>query len=199
MKDLRTAVVSLVLFSVALGVGYPLVIGLVSRLVFPEQATGSLLRDNGGAVIGSRLVGQPVTDPAYFWPRPSALPEPRAMTSSGTNAGPSGFIDDKGTLGPNPVLVAAVRSRIAALRAADPGNAALVPIDLVTASGSGLDPDISPAAAYYQVTRVARARGLEPQRVRHLVQTHVEGRSLGLLGEPRVNVLALNRSLEALR
>lgn len=198
MKELRPALLSLLLFSLLLGIGYPLAIGLASRLAFADQATGSLLRDGAGNVIGSRLVGVPVTDPAYFWTRLTALAVGHAMTSSGTNAGPSGFVDQRGTLGPNPALVGAVTARIAALRAADPGNASLIPIDLVTSSGSGLDPDITPAAAYYQVSRVARVRGLDPVRVRKLVESHVEGRTLGVLGEPRVNVLALNRALDAL-
>jgi K+-transporting ATPase ATPase C chain len=137
--------------------------------------------------VGSRLIGQPFSDPKYFWGRPSATaPMPyNAGASGGSNQGPL-----------NPALEDAVKARIAALKAADPGNGAAIPVDLVTASGSGLDPHISPAAATYQVARVARVRGLAPEAVQQLVAAHTEGRQLGFLGEPRVNVLALNLALD---
>ena len=140
--------------------------------------------------MGSALIGQPFDNPNYFWPRPSATsPFPyNAGSSSGANLGPT-----------NPDLAEAVRQRIARLRAADPGNRAPVPVDLVTSSASGLDPDISPAAALYQVARVARARGLDETVVRHLVERYTQGRQFGILGEPRVNVLELNRALDAMR
>jgi K+-transporting ATPase ATPase C chain len=139
-------------------------------------------------VLGSTLIGQPVSDPKYFWGRPSATsPQPyNGLASSGSNLGPT-----------NPALVDAVKERISTLRSADPDNKAPIPADLVTTSGSGLDPHISPGAAEYQISRVARARGLDPQAVRALVAKHTEGRQLGLLGEARVNVLTLNRALDA--
>lgn len=201
MKELvaaiRPAVVSILVFTGLLGIVYPLLIGGISAAVFPDQAKGSIIRDLAGKAIGSSLVGQPFDEPAYVWSRPSALTAYDAMTSSGTNAGPSGFIDESGTLGPNPALVDAVKARIQALRDADPGNTAKVPVDLVTASSSGLDPHISPAAAYYQLGRVARARGVSESRLRELVDAHVEDRTLGVLGESRVNVLLLNLALDA--
>jgi K+-transporting ATPase ATPase C chain len=160
---------------------------IFAQLVVPERATGSVIERDGKAV-GSRLLGQSFTSPRYFWGRPSATgPFPNnAAVSSGSNQGAT-----------NPALHDAVRDRIAALRAADPGNTAAVPVDLVTASGSGLDPQISPAAAEFQVARVALARGLDPARVRQLVAAATEGRTFGLLGEPRVNVLELNLALDA--
>jgi len=186
MSLVRPAIMLLVVFTVLLGIVYPAVMTGVSRVLFPAQASGSLLRE-GGRVVGSSLIGQPFDDSRYFWGRPSATgPLPyNAAASTGSNLGPS-----------NPALHDAVAARVAALRAADPGNEALVPIDLVTASGSGLDPHISPAAAYYQVARVARVRGLSALRVRALVDTTVEGRTLGMIGEPRVNVLRLNLALD---
>jgi potassium-transporting ATPase KdpC subunit len=143
-----------------------------------------------GQTVGSRLIGQSFSDPRYFWSRPSATtPQPyNGTASTGSNLGPL-----------NPALLDAIKPRVAALRAADPGNRAAVPIDLVTASGSGLDPEISLAAANYQAARVARARGLAPERVRALIAQHAEGRLLGVLGEPRVNVLELNLALDALK
>lgn len=186
---LRPAAVLLGLFTLATGVVYPLAVTGAAQTLFPVQANGSLVHA-GGQVIGSSLVGQPFDDPRYFWGRPSATsPFPyNAAASAGSNLGPS-----------NPALHEAVQGRIVALRAADPSLASVpVPIDLVTTSGSGLDPDISPAAALYQVHRVARARGLAEERVRTLVERRVEGRSLGVLGEPRVNVLWLNVALDEL-
>jgi potassium-transporting ATPase KdpC subunit len=184
--QLRPAIVSLVLLSAITGLAYPAIVTGIAQLAFPRQANGSLIvRD--GKVVGSALIGQPFDDPKYFWGRPSATsPFPyNAAASSGSNQGPT-----------NPALIEAVRGRVAALRATDPGNTAGVPVDLVTASGSGLDPHISPAAAFYQVRRVARARGLDESRVRELVERYVEGRQLGFLGEPRVNVLLLNFALD---
>ena len=183
---IRPALVLLIVLSVLTGLIYPAVVTGVAQLVFPRQANGSLnVRD--GKVVGSSLVGQPFDDPKYFWGRPSATsPFPyNAAASSGSNRGPT-----------NLALYEAVKGRVEALRTADPGNTAPVPVDLVTASGSGLDPHISPAAALYQVGRVAKARKLEEGVVRQLVEQHTEGRQLGMLGEPRVNVLALNLALD---
>lgn len=189
MRDLlatvRPALISLLIFTGLLGLVYPLVVGGVARVAFPHQAGGSLIRDRDGQVVGSALIGQPFDEPGYFWSRPSALADRGAMTSGGTNLGPS-----------NPALRAAVSARIAALRAADPGNTAPVPVDLVTASASGLDPDLSPASALYQVGRVARARGVDVATVRAVVAAQIEERTLGILGERRVNVLQLNRALD---
>jgi K+-transporting ATPase ATPase C chain len=201
MKNLvaviRPAVISILVFTVLLGLVYPLLIGGISAVAFPDQATGSLIRDRSGKVVGSELIGQPFDHPAYFWSRPTAVTAYNAMTSSGTNAGPTGFVDKAGTLGPNPALVDAVKARVQALRDADPGNTAKVPVDLVTASGSGLDPHISPAAAYYQLARVARARNIPEAQLRVLVEQHIEGRTLAVIGELRVNVLVLNLALDA--
>jgi len=183
---LRPACVLLATLGVLTGLAYPALVTLALRALFPVQATGSLVRD-GERVLGSRLIGQPFSEPGWFWGRPSATaPRPYTATASGgSNLGPS-----------NPALHEAVKLRIAALRAADPGNPAPVPVDLVTASGSGLDPHLSPAAALYQVGRVARARGLPEPAVRRLVEARIEPRTLGLFGEPRVNVLLLNLDLE---
>jgi K+-transporting ATPase ATPase C chain len=179
----------LVALTVLTGALYPFAVTGIARLVFPAQAAGSLI-SRDGVTVGSALIGQPFGDPKYFWGRPSATgPTPyNAAASSGSNQGPL-----------NPALHEAVRARIDALRAADPGNTAPIPVDLVTASGSGLDPHITPAAAEYQVARVARARGLMAERVRALVAAHTAGRQLGVLGEPRVNVLELNLALDVAR
>ena len=183
---IRPAVMTLLLFTVLTGVIYPLLVMGVAQLVFPRQAKGSvILRD--GKPVGSELIAQPFTDPRYFWPRPSAATYD-AAAGAGSNLGPS-----------NPALHEAVRERVAAVRATDPGNAQPVPVDLVTASASGLDPHISPAAARYQAARVARLHKLPLDRVEQLIDEHTEGRWLGLIGEPRVNVLALNLALDATR
>ena len=185
-RQALSAFLMILVFTLLTGLVYPLAVTGLARLLFPRQSSGSLLIRNGRPV-GSALIGQPFSDPRYFWGRPSATsPYPyNADLSSGSNLGPT-----------NPVLVEQVRSRIEALRAADPGNDAPVPVDLVTASASGLDPDISPAAALYQAHRVAKVRGLEEASVRRLVQSHVQGRTFGVLGEPRVNVLELNLALD---
>jgi len=193
---IRPAIVSLVAFTVLCGLFYPLVMDGIAAACFPHQATGSLIHDRDGKVIGSELIGQPFDNPAYFWSRLTAEANYDASNSTGTNLGQSGFVDEHGRLGPNAALAKAAGERIAALRAADPGNTAPVPVDLVTASASGLDPHISPAAAYYQAARVARLRGQPVAAVRAVVDDHVESRTLGVLGEPRVNVLLLNRALD---
>jgi K+-transporting ATPase ATPase C chain len=189
MKTLvRPAVTLFAALTLVTGVAYPLLVTGLARALFPAQAAGSLVVKDGRAV-GSTLIGQSFSDPKYFWGRPSATsPMPNnAANSGGSNLGPT-----------NPALVDAVKGRLDALKAADPTNAAPVPVDLVTASGSGLDPEISVAAAQYQVARVARARGLPPAAVHALVARHTEERLLGLLGERRVNVLALNLELDQL-
>lgn len=186
-KLLRQSFSLLLLMTVITGVLYPLAATGLAQLVFPGQANGSLIVKDGKP-LGSVLIGQSFTDPKYFWGRPSATTPNayNASASSGSNLGPT-----------NPALTDAVRQRIAALRAADPDNNAPVPVDLVTASGSGLDPEISPAAAQYQLARVAKARGLGAARVQALVNGYTYGRQLGVLGEPRVNVLQLNLALDA--
>jgi K+-transporting ATPase ATPase C chain len=186
LKDLKPALLMLIVMTVLTGAFYPLIVTGIAQAVFARQANGSLL-ERDGKKIGSELIGQPFGDPRHFWSRPSATsPYPyNAASSSGSNQGPL-----------NPALTDAVAARIKALRDADPGNTAPVPADLVTASGSGLDPHISPAAAEYQVARVARSRGIEPGNVRALVAEATEGRQLGFLGEPRVNVLRLNLMLD---
>lgn len=184
----RPALVLFTVLALVTGLAYPLAVMGLAQVLFPDQANGSLVKANG-AVVGSSLIGQPFSQPGHFWSRPSATaPDPyNAAASSGSNLGPS-----------NPALAEAVSARIAALRAADPGNHNAVPVDLVTTSASGLDPHISRAAADYQVNRVARALGLPPERVQALVAEHTEGTLLGFLGEPRVNVLLLNLALDAL-
>lgn len=183
---LRSALVSFAVLTGITGVLYPAAVTLIAQLLFPSQSGGSLLHD-GDLVVGSALVGQPFADARYFWGRPSATASfpYDAAASSGSNQGPS-----------NPSLHAAVRSRIETLRSVDPGTAVAIPVDLVTASGSGLDPHVSPAAALHQVSRVARARGLPEARVREFVEARIEGRTFGLLGEPRVAVLPLNLALD---
>jgi K+-transporting ATPase ATPase C chain len=189
IASVRPAVVLFLLLTVLTGFLYPLVVTGVAQLLFPARAAGSIVTRDGHAV-GSRLIGQSFGDPRYFWSRPSAT-TPQAY--NGTASGGSNL----GAL--NPALLDAVRTRVAALRSADPANRAPVPIDLVTASGSGLDPEISLAAANYQAARVARARGLAPERLQVLIAEHTEGRLLGVIGEPRVNVLELNLALDALK
>ena len=186
---LRPALVLLALLTVLTGLVYPLAVTGVAQAAFHHQANGSLIVVDG-KVVGSKLIGQPFSDPKHFWTRPSATaPVPyNANASTGSNQGPT-----------NPALTDAVKARIAALRAADPGNDRPIPVDLVTASGSGLDPHITPAAAEYQVARVARAHGISADAVRSLVAAHTDGRTLGFLGEPRVNVLDLNLALDAVR
>jgi len=186
---LRPALAVFVILSAITGLAYPLATTGVARLLFPHQASGSLI-ERDGKVIGSELIGQAFSSPGYFWGRPSATsPMPyNAAASSGSNLGPT-----------NSDLTQAVEDRIAALKAADPDNAAPVPQDLVTASASGLDPDISPAAANYQIHRVAQARKLPEDAVRNLVQEHAEpGAWMGLIGDPKVNVLELNLALDRL-
>jgi K+-transporting ATPase ATPase C chain len=185
---IRPAIVLLLFFTVLTGLLYPLAITGIAQLAFTQAASGSILTRDGKP-IGSSLIGQNFSDPKYFWGRPSATtPQPYAGTgSTGSNLGPL-----------NPALTDAVKAHIQALRAADPGNVAPVPVDLVTASASGLDPEMSVAAALYQARRVARVRGLDVQTVRDLIGAHSQGRLLGLLGEPRVNVLDLNLALDGL-
>ena len=186
---LRPAIVLFLVLTVITGLIYPLVVTGIAQVLFPQQANGSLIVKNGQAV-GSQLIGQPFDDPKYFWGRPSATgPFPyNAAASSGSNLGPS-----------NPALTDAVKARMDTLKAADPANAQPIPVDLVTSSASGLDPHISPAAADYQVARVAHTRGLDESAVRQLVAQYTQGRDLGVLGEPRVNVLELNLALDALK
>ena len=180
---------ALLIFTVLTGLVYPLVVTGIAQLVFPHQANGSLITRNGQTV-GSNLIGQSFDDPKYFWGRLSATgPFPyNAAASSGSNLGPS-----------NPALLEAVKARIAALQSADPSNTQPIPVDLVTASGSGLDPDISVAAALYQLPRVARLRGLTESALRTLVDKYTTARQFGFLGEPRVNVLELNLALDGIK
>ena len=186
-EQIRPALMMLLTLTIVTGLAYPMAVTGLAQVFFPKQANGSLIvRD--GQVIGSRLIGQYFDKSEYFWGRSSATtPFPyNAAASSGSNLGPT-----------NPVLIDTIKGRVAALRAADPGNDGAVPVDLVTASGSGLDPHISPASALYQVGRVARARGIEERQVQDLVARHTEERQFGLLGEPRVNVLELNLALDS--
>lgn len=183
----RPAISLFVLLSLVTGVAYPLATTGIAKALFPSAANGSLIEKNG-KLVGSSLIGQNFSSAKYFWSRPSATsPNPNnPLASGGSNLGPL-----------NPALTEAVKARIAALKESDPGNNKPVPIDLVTASASGLDPHISPAAADYQVSRVAKARGLSVEQVQKLIQEHTEGRQWGIFGEPRVNVLELNLALDA--
>jgi K+-transporting ATPase ATPase C chain len=187
-KLLLQSVLVLVVFSALTGIVYPLAVTGIARLCCERQAEGSLIHQ-GDKLVGSNLLGQPFDEPKYFWSRPSATtPQPyNGLSSSGSNLGPT-----------NSAQFDAVKMRVAALQQADPGNKLPIPVDLVTASGSGLDPDISPAAAQYQVTRVARARHLDPSNLRALIVAHTHLRQWGIFGEPRVNVLELNLALDAL-
>ena len=184
---LRPALSLFVLLTAITGIAYPLVVTGIAKVAFPEAADGSLIIKNGKPV-GSRLIGQNFTDPKYFWGRPSATgPMPyNASASSGSNQGPL-----------NPALTDAVKGRIEALKAADPDNARPIPADLVTASASGLDPQISPAAAEYQIDRVAKARQIDPSVIRAMLAKNTEGRQWAVFGEPRVNVLELNMALDS--
>jgi K+-transporting ATPase ATPase C chain len=189
MKSLiRPAVVLFLLLSVVTGIAYPVVVTGIAMTVFPHQAAGSLITRDGNA-IGSELIGQAFSDPKYFWSRPSfTSPQPyNGVASGGSNLGPL-----------NPALTDGIKKNIDALHAADPTNTAPIPVDLVTGSGSGLDPEISLAAAYYQGPRIARIRGMPPQAVHSLIATHAHGPQFGFLGEPRVNVLELNLALDAM-
>jgi K+-transporting ATPase ATPase C chain len=188
-KQLRPVFMVFLLLTVVTGIIYPLLVTGVVQLAFPEKANGSLIRKEGGYA-GSELIGQPFDDPKYFWGRPSATPDfpYNSASSSGSNLGPS-----------NPSLVEAVKARVEAFQKADPGNHSSIPVDLVTSSGSGLDPHISPAAALFQAPRVARVRGLSEDQVRRLVDEFTEPRQWGFLGEPRVNVLKLNLALDRLQ
>lgn len=187
LAQLRPAIASFLVMTIITGLLYPLAVTVVAQLAFPSQANGSLIMNDGKAV-GSTLIGQAFDNPKYFWGRLSATsPFPyNAAASSGSNLGPT-----------NAKLIDEVQARITALRQADPGNNAPIPVDLVTSSGSGLDPDISVAAAEYQIGRVARGRGLSAGAVRRLVAQYTLGRWLGIVGEPRVNVLQLNLALDA--
>jgi K+-transporting ATPase ATPase C chain len=185
-KHLVTSILALLLFTVITGLLYPFLVTAIAQIAFPGKANGSMLK-RGGKTIGSELIGQPFSDPKYFWARPSATsPFPyNAASSGGSNYGPL-----------NPALLDEVQGRITELKKADSLNALPIPVDLVTSSSSGLDPDISIAAAAYQVPRVARLRGLSEDRVRALVEGATGGRTLGILGEPHVNVLNLNLALD---
>jgi len=184
---IRPAIVLFLVMTVLTGIVYPFAVTGLAQLLFQSQAEGSLVMADGHAV-GSKLIGQSFSDPKYFWSRPSATaPQPyNGIASGGSNQGPL-----------NPALTDAVKSRIDALKAADPTNSLPVPVDLVTASASGLDPDISIAAARYQAARVARVRGLELATVQSLIDAHAHGRLFGIIGEPRINVLELNLALDA--
>jgi K+-transporting ATPase ATPase C chain len=189
-KVIKPAAMMLVMLILLTGIIYPALVTGVAQALFPKQANGSLIRDSQGKATGSALIGQSFSNGKYFWSRPSATGpySNNAGASSGSNLGPT-----------NPALAKAVKGRIEALRAADPENKAPVPVDLVTASGSGLDPHITPAAAEYQVDRVAKVRHIDPDKLHELIRSHTQGRQWGFLGELRVNVLKLNLALDAVR
>ena len=186
MRELRPAFIAFLMLTILTGIFYPMVVTGIAKVIFPWQAEGSVIRQ-GDKLIGAENIGQSFSDPKYFWGRPSATsPQPyNAAASSGSNQGPT-----------NPALVEAIKSRIDSLHLADPYNRSPIPVDLVTASGSGLDPHISPAAAGYQLKRVAGLRGLSEDKIRDLVKQYTETPQLGILGEPRVNVLKLNLALD---
>jgi K+-transporting ATPase ATPase C chain len=186
VPSIRSAVSLLVAMTILLGIAYPLLITGIARLAFPREAEGSLIHEDG-KLIGSMLIGQSFSDAKYFWGRPSATsPQPyNGLASGGSNLGPL-----------NPALIDAVKANVKALHDADPDNEQPIPVDLVTASGSGLDPQLSIAGAHYQATRVARARNLPLARVEELITAHRQGRLLGFIGEQRVNVLELNLALD---
>jgi K+-transporting ATPase ATPase C chain len=186
LAQIRPAIVSFILLTVITGILYPLLVTGIAQTVFHKQAEGSLITSSDGKILGSSLIGQNFDDPKYFWSRISATsPVYNASSSSGSNLGPS-----------NPALLDEVKGRITALKSADPSNNDPIPVDLVTSSGSGLDPHISLAAANYQLARVARVRGLTPETVKTIVDQNTQGRFLGLLGEPVVNVLQVNLALD---
>jgi potassium-transporting ATPase KdpC subunit len=190
LSQFKPAALILLWLTLITGVAYPVLVTVLGQSLFSEQANGSLIRDSKGQVIGSRLIGQTFSEAGYFWGRPSAT-SPYAYNagaSSGSNLGPT-----------NPALKTAIEERVAALKQADPANQAEVPIDLVTASGSGLDPHISLAAAEYQAARIAKARHIAVEQVRNVIVEQMQGRQLGLLGEPRVNVLQMNLALDQLK
>jgi len=188
-RQIYPSIMMTILTTVLFGIIYPLAMTGAAQMIFPRQANGSFIIKDG-RIVGSTLIGQPFSDPKYFWGRLSATsPFPyNAASSSGSNLGPT-----------NQALVDAVKQRIDALRQADAGSAAPIPVDLVTASASGLDPHISPAAALYQAGRVARMRHVPESTINQLIRQYTEGRQFGILGEPRVNVLELNRALDRLR
>lgn len=189
LSHLKPAAMMLLLLTVLTGVVYPALVTAFAQIFYAEKANGSLIKDQQGNLLGSTMIGQTFNNPKYFWGRPSATsPYPyNAAASSGSNLGPT-----------NPALLELVKARIAALQAVDPDNKTLIPVDLITASGSGLDPHISPAAADYQIGRIAKVRNIDPEKLRDLVQSHTEARQWDLLGEPRVNVLTLNLALDAI-
>lgn len=193
-RQFRPAILMLLVMTLVTGVAYPSIVTGIAQLVFPKQANGSLILDNGEP-IGSELIGQPFDAPEYFWGRLSATsPAPFTAFDQENLTGSSGS-----NLGPlNPALIDNAKARIDALRTADPDNERPIPVDLVTSSASGLDPHLSPAAAYYQAARVAQARGISESHVRQMIGQYTEGRTFGVLGEPRVNVLRLNRALDAI-
>lgn len=187
-KEIRPALSSFAILTLITGIVYPLAVTGISQALMPDQANGSLVVKDGKPT-GSTLIGQNFSDPKYFWGRPSATsPMPyNGASSGGSNLAPT-----------NPALIDAVKARVQALKEADPGNGRPIPVDLVTASASGLDPEISPAAALYQISRVAKARGIEPAKLQRLVEERILGRQFGFLGEPRVNVLELNLALDSM-